>query len=84
MGCIVSKRFWDFYIFFIFTRPLSGDFEVHTTISRITRFAKNVGPVNVGSVARRLTGCLLRGISLMEVGSVNGGGLSVRKCAQRK
>ena len=22
MGCIVSKRFLDFYIFFIFTRPL--------------------------------------------------------------
>ena len=23
MGCIVSKLFLDFYIFFIFTRPLS-------------------------------------------------------------
>ena len=23
MGCIVSNFFWDFYIFFIFTRPLS-------------------------------------------------------------
>ena len=24
MGCIVSKLFWDFYIFFVFTRPLRG------------------------------------------------------------
>ena len=30
MGCIVSKLFLDFYIFFIFTRPLSGDFRGST------------------------------------------------------
>ena len=28
MGCIVYKLFLDFYIFFIFTRPLKGNLAV--------------------------------------------------------
>ena len=28
MGCVVSKLFLDFYIFFIFTRPLSVHYAI--------------------------------------------------------
>ena len=41
MGFIVSKVFWDFYIFFIFTRPLRfwmHDAMVHSNLLRIRFF----------------------------------------------
>ena len=35
MGCIVSKLFLDFYIFFIFTRPLSEPPALFVVVSTV-------------------------------------------------
>ena len=48
MGCIVSKLFLDFYIFFIYTRPLSGRFDVCSKrlvihLNRLDRLAADAG-----------------------------------------
>ena len=40
MGCIVSKLFLDFYIFFIFTRPLSG-------FAKLKKFQKSQKKIEV-------------------------------------
>ena len=48
MGCIVSKLFLDFYIFFIFTRPLSLNL-----VTKVFERCENSGQISISSLVNR-------------------------------